>query len=163
MIIESTYSPIYGKIRYYEADRFLDVSSFLNWNQNKIVCDEVVSFDCGLFDLYEMEKLNQPLRNDTQQIMAVIVEPSEEPNLDLEKDDFVFCGYDLVEEATAISAITNCGGSFTSIPYDKLTEYGLLPTYKDAVLTQCALLEEDPDEPHADCVICKIWRKIVNA
>jgi hypothetical protein len=78
----------------------------------------------------------------------------------LKNEGFEFCGYDLVETATAISAITDCGAEFESIPYSLLTKFGLLPTYKDAVLTQLALVEECPDEPHAYCDIYEIWRKL---
>ncbi len=160
MIHELTYQ-VYGKIRYFEADRFFNTEKFKAGNQGKIICGEIVSYDCGLFNMYEMLNLQQPLRSDTAQIIAVIVRPDIRPDRSLENDGFVFCGYDLVEEATAISAITNCGGGFKSIPYDNLTAYALIPTYEDAVLVQQALLDEDPEEPHADCEICEIWRKIV--
>ena len=92
--------------------------------------------------------------------MAVITRPQLEPANYLENDGFEFCGYDLVETATAISAITNCGATFNSVRYADLTKFGLIPTYKDAVLTQLALVEEDPDEPHAYCDIYEIWRKL---
>jgi hypothetical protein len=112
-------------------------------------------------DLYELESPDSPLRPDTQQIVAVMLRPEIDPLEYMEKRGFTFCGYDLVEDTTSISSITNCGGEFSSIPYDKLTEFGLLPTYKDAVLAQLALVEEAPEEHHAYCMIYEIWRKLV--
>ena len=93
--------------------------------------------------------------------MAVIIRPGKTPDESLSHQGFVFCGYDLVEEWSGISAITNCGGDFQSIRYDNLTEYGLIPSFKEAVLTQLALVQEDPLDPHADCEIFEIWRKTV--
>ena len=155
--------PLWVDLRYFGADRFLPNKSYKQSNQGHIDCKEIVSFDCGLHEMYEIETMDSPLRHNTQQIIAVILRPDFEPIEQMKNRGFTFCGYDLVEEATTISAITNCGGMFASIPYDKLTEYGLLPTYKDAVYTQLALIEEDPYESHAYCMICEIWRKIVNA
>ena len=86
--------------------------------------------------------------------------PAEAPSALLEQKGFTFCGYDLVEEFSGISSITACDGCFLSVPYDDLTEYGLIPNYEMAVRVQRALLEEDPDDPHASCEICEIWRRI---
>ncbi len=154
-------SPTYPIIRYFGANRCFNDDKIKLFNQQKITCDEIVSFDCGLFQMYEIDDPDTPLRSDTEQIVAAIFRPDMEPATYIEKNGFAFCGYDLVEDATAISAITDCGAMFNSIPYERLTEYGLLPTYKDAVLTQLALIEEAPDENHAYCMICEIWRKTV--
>ena len=153
--------PIWVDLRYFCADRFFPNDDFKDFIGGKMGCEEIVSFDCCLFDMHEIESLDAPVRSDAQQILAVILRPDVDPLDRLAREEFVFCGYDLVEEATTISAITNCGGMFASVPYDQLTEYGLLPTYKDAVLTQLALVEEAPDENHAYCMICEIWRKLV--
>jgi len=153
--------PTWVDVRYFGSDRFFPDDRFKEIPSGKMSCDEIVSFDCGLLDMYELESLDSALRPDTQQIVAVILRPDIDPIENMATKGFIFCGYDLVDESTAISAITNCGGEFTSIPYEKLTEFGLLPTYKDAVLTQLALVKENPDEPHAYCMICEIWRKIV--
>ncbi len=155
--------PTWVNLRYLGSDRFFPNDEFKAPFRGKMNCDEIVSFDCCLLDMYEIESLDSPLRPDTQQIVAVILRPNLEPVEYMEKRGFIFCGYDLVEEDTLISAITNCEGGFASIPYDKLTEFGLLPTYRDAVLTQLALVEEDPYELHAHayCMICEVWRKLV--
>lgn len=161
MSIRHSKTETYGDIRYYGADRCFNTHEVKRWNQNRILCDEIVSFDCGLFRMYEIEDPDATLLPATAQIVAVIVRPDETPSSVLQQKGFIFCGYDLVEEFSNISAITNCGAGFSSIPYEKLTDYGLLPTHQDALLTQRALAEEDPEEPHADCEICEIWRKLL--
>ena len=152
----------YGQIRYFEANRCLNTDKIKKNNQNRITCDEIVSFDCGLFSLNEMDTPNRNPAPETQQLLAVIMRPGKEPDWYLQhKTDFVFCGYDLVEALSLISAITDCGASFRCIDYEHLTQYGLIRTYKEAVLTQLSLIEEDPNESHADCEIVEIWRKLV--
>ena len=153
--------PTYVDLRYFGANRFFSNEGFKDFNRQKINCDEIVSFDCCLFEMYELACPDADLSPGTEQIVAVIISPEVEPLEHLGRKGFTFCGYDLVERTTLISSITNCGAEFSSVPYDKLTEYGLLPTYKDAVLTQLALVEEYPDEHHAYCVVCEIWRKLV--
>ena len=154
-------SPTNAEPRYFGADRFFTDAKFRELTKLKIFCNEIISFDCCLFEMYEIESLDSPLHSDTQQIIAVIFRPETEPAEYLEYKGFTFCGYDLVDVSTSISAVTDCGAAFAVIPYEKLNAYGLLPTYKDAVLTQLALVEEYPDEPHSHCVICEIWRKLV--
>ena len=151
----------FGQVRFFEADRCINTEKLRQCNRHKIVCDEIVSFDSGLLDLFEMESLSQKPAPETKQIVAAIVRPGKEPEESLEAKGFTFCGYDLVEEMSGISAITNCGGDFTSVPYHMLTQYGLLPDYKAAVLTQLALMEENPNDSHANCEILEIWRKLV--
>ncbi len=153
--------PTYVDLRYFGADRFFSNEGFKDFNRQKINCDEIVSFDCCLFEMHELASPDADLSPETEQIIAVIMSPEVEPLEQLKRKGFTFCGYDLVERTTLISSITNCGAEFTSIPYDKLTEYGLLPTYRDAVLTQLALMEEDSIPEHAYCMVCEIWRKLV--
>ena len=154
-------NPLWADVRYFGADRFFPDNKFKEFLGRQMDAKEIVSFDCCLYEMYEIESHDSPLSSDTQQIIAVILRPNLEPIEYMETRGFTFCGYDLVEEETLISAITDCDGRFDSIPYEKLTEYGLLPTYKDAVLAQLALVEEEPDEPHAYCIICEVWRKLV--
>lgn len=155
--------PTWVDVRYFGSDRFYSSEGYRESVQQKINCEEIVSFDCCLFDMYEIESPDSPLKPGTDQIIAVIIRPGLDPIEYMEKRGFTFCGYDLVDDCCAISAITNCGAEFNSIPYEKLNEYGLLPTYKDAVLTQLALVEdeEDSEDSHAYCDIYEIWRKIV--
>ena len=153
--------PTYAAPRFFGASRFFADAKFREFTQQKIICNEIISFDCCLFEMYEIASLDSPLHPDTQQIIAVIFRPEVEPAEYLERHGFTFCGYDLVDISTSISAVTDCGADFAVVPYDKLNEYGLISTYRDAVLTQLALVEEYPDEHHACCAVCEIWRRLV--
>jgi len=154
-------SPLETDVRYFAADRFFPDHKFKEFLGRQMDAKEIVSFDCCLYEMHEIESHDSSFPSDTQQVIAVILRPNLEPVEYMETRGFTFCGYDLVEEETLISAITDFGGGFDSIPYEKLTEYGLLPTYKDAVLAQHALVEEAPDEPHAYCTVYEVWRKLV--
>lgn len=150
----------YGLVRYFEGDKCLNRNALQGFNQGKIFAKELVTFDCGLMELNEIEKDNIKVPKNQKQVLAVIVRPEIERNYPLERDTrFDFCGYDLVDLPCCISAITNCGAGFEkAINYSSLNEYGLIPTYKEAVLTQLKLNEEYPDESHAYCEIVEIWR-----
>ena len=73
---------------------------------------------------------------------------------------FVFVGYDLIEDATQISALTNCGGFSEVFTNEELNCCGLISEFERAVEIQRLLLEKNPEEPHADCQLYAIWRLI---
>lgn len=150
----------YGMIRYFEADKCLNSNALQAFNKGKIVSKEIVTFDCGLMEMNEIQKDKIKVPENQQQVLAVIVRPEIERNYLLERDmRFEFCGYDLVELPCCISAITNCGAGFEkAIDYTNLNAYGLILNYKEAVLTQLKLNEEYPDEDHAYCELVEVWR-----
>lgn len=151
---------MYGRIRYFLCDRCWNSEGLRGFNKNKISAPELVTFDCGLMEMYEIENEQvSAKRTDSRQVLAVIIRPGIEPNNRLSGGPFVFCGYDLIEETTTISAITNCGAGFEeAICYETLNGYGLISTYREAVNTQLSLYEKYPDENHACCEIVEIWR-----
>ena len=156
---------LYGLIRYFESDRCFNNDTIQDFNKRKITAKELVTFDTGLMEMQEITITEVKVQESkAQQILAIIVRPEIEPNYFLEtKKDFEFCGYDLVEFQTSISAITNCGASFDkAINYQSLNKYGLISSYKEAVLTQLDLNEKYPDESHAYCEIVEIWRYIIS-
>lgn len=71
---------------------------------------------------------------------------------------FAFVGYDLIEEASQISALTNCGGFPNTFSNDELNEYGLIADFKRASEIRRRLPERNPTEPHANCRSYAIWR-----
>ncbi|MEY8354913.1 hypothetical protein AALB39_16355 [Lachnospiraceae bacterium 54-53] len=152
----------YGMIRYFESDRCFNDETIQNFNKGMIRADEIVTFDCGLMEMREIMKDEVKEPDKELQILAVIVRPEIEPNYSMEREGrFEFCGYDLVELPSCISAITNCGAGFEkAIIYGKLNKYGLISSYREAVLTQLSLNEEYPDESHAYCELIEIWRYI---
>jgi len=75
-----------------------------------------------------------------------------EPNI------FEFKGYDLIEDMTQISALTNCGGFPAAFSNDELNSYGLITDFTRAVEIQHLLEEKYPNEDHAHCDLYAIWR-----
>ena len=71
---------------------------------------------------------------------------------------FVFEGLDLIEGATRISALTNCGGFPLAFEPEELNSLGLLTTLQRAKEVQAKLLEKYPSEEHADTIIYAIYR-----
>ncbi|MCR3757464.1 hypothetical protein KYB31_00480 [Clostridium felsineum] len=71
---------------------------------------------------------------------------------------FKFYGYDLIEDSTRISALTNCGRFDKAFSSNDISEFGLIKEYKKAKEIQSLLLENYPDEEHVDCVLWGIWR-----
>lgn len=155
----------YGVIRYFESRRCFNDGKLRAFNKGLITASELVSFDCALLHTMEITYDSFPTLTDAkQQILAVIIRPEIEFNARLEHDArFEFCGYDLVEDSTGISAITNCGAEFKkAIAYENLNPFGLLSTYKEAVLTQLHLYENYLDEHHAYCDVVEIWRYCIS-
>lgn len=153
----------YGMIRYFESDRCFNDKPLQNFNKGVIKADELVTFDCGLMEMKEIAKEEVEKAVQGHQILAIIIRPEIEPSYLIERDKrFEFCGYDLVESFSYISAITNCGVGFEkAIFYGNLNQFGLISTYREAVLTQINLNEEYPDESHANCELIEIWRYVI--
>jgi hypothetical protein len=98
---------------------------------------------------------------DDKQLLAIYHEPDFEcKEMDLECQ-FEFCGYDLVEDATGISALVNCGGFEEAFSPNDLSEVGLISSYEKAREVQTLLTENYPDENHAYCDLWAIWRFIL--
>lgn len=93
-----------------------------------------------------------------KQILAVLYKPDrayEKLNFD---DRFEFCGYDLVEFFSGISALSNCGGFNRAFVDSELSNQGLILNFDRAKEVQELLLIEYPNESHADCDIWAIWK-----
>jgi hypothetical protein len=71
--------------------------------------------------------------------------------------NFNFVGYDLIEEATQISALTNCGGFPDTFSNQELNRFGLIDTFQRAAEIHHDLAERNPSEPHANCELYAIW------
>ncbi len=92
-------------------------------------------------------------------ILSVILSPEIELSNAFDNPNFVFCGYDLVEEGLGNSALTNCGGFPRAFENAELNQNGLLQTHKRAIEVQDALKNHYPDEDHAFCDLWAIWCK----
>jgi len=93
-----------------------------------------------------------------KQILAVLREPEIDCTKWVADKNFKFYGYDLIEDDTCISAITNCGGFDKAFIKTDVSEYGLIEGYSKAKEIQLKLKEEYPNEYHADCALWAIWR-----
>ncbi|MBO7385490.1 MAG: hypothetical protein J6U63_04010 [Clostridia bacterium] len=155
--------PAHGLIHYFKGPRCWNDDELRAFNQGKILAEELVTLDCGLMDLEEIDEREAlaPIGAGCQVICAVY-SPGKAPNEALRRGGvFQFCGYDLVEAATSVSAITNCGAAWgKALEYSLLNEIGLFSTYPQAKQNQRTLREQYPDEAHADCEIIELWRRI---
>lgn len=158
--------PGYGIPRFFLADRCFNSQSMREFNRGLITADELVTVDCALIEMTEIEREQAEEAaaslDSGHQIMAIVIRPAMDIDWYMEnRTDFVFCGYDLVELPCTISAITNCGAGFElAIDYGSLNRFGLIDTYRQTVLTQLELAEKYPDESHAWCEIVEVWRKV---
>lgn len=84
------------------------------------------------------------------------------PSYTLERTgQFEFCGYDLVDHTTGVSAIMNMGGYWGDLfDWEILNQYGLFSKYRQAVNVQLDLVEQFSEESHAYCEIVEIWRML---
>ncbi len=149
------------------CERFMtkDYPAYLEW-QTDCQCDEIVSADCSLFDheiLCEYDDKRNLAGNEQWLAVHIIKKGDNIPTV----EGFEFCGYDLVEgeyefdTGFGTSSLTNC--SFKEVfSFKDLNKYGLLDSRKEAERLQALLPKRFPDEPHAYCIICAVWRKTQN-
>jgi hypothetical protein len=67
-------------------------------------------------------------------------------------------GYDLIEEQTQISALTNCGGFPDVFRNEELNRFGLIDNFERASKVRSLLVQRHPEEHHAQCEMYAIWR-----
>ena len=90
-------------------------------------------------------------------LLCVFREPDEPPVSP--QPSFDLLGYDLSEDRTGISALTNCGSGFPLVLVDtEITACGLIGTFERAKEIQRDLPRAYPHEPHANCSLWAIFR-----
>jgi hypothetical protein len=90
-------------------------------------------------------------------LLCVFREPDEPPVSP--RSPFALLGYDLIEDRTGVSALTNCGSGFPSVLVaSKITKCGLINTFEHAKEMQRELPRAYPDNPHANCSLWAIFR-----
>lgn len=92
-------------------------------------------------------------------VLAVAREPTEADVRGVSLEGFTFLGYELLEEATATSALTNCRGFDGAYSASDLSRCGLVPTASRAYEIRRDLAELFPDEAHAQCTVWGVWRR----
>jgi hypothetical protein len=115
----------------------------------------------GCFDdsAYALSRAGADLTIDRIQLLALAREPVEHEVPTLNVPGFRFMGFDLMDEQTAISALTNCGGFDGAFEASDLTPKGLVSTASRAYEIRAALAELYPEESHAVCAVWAIWRR----
>lgn len=112
----------------------------------------------GFFtDLPFLER--QLSQTDGHILLSVYLNPPELPTLPTELERFVFVGFDLLEAASATSALTNCGGFPKAFSNDELNAVGLIEGHARAVEVKNALCKEYPEENHADCDLWAVFAR----
>ena len=120
---------------------------------HSIVDDEMItSFfstpDYVLANIKPQEKFN---------MLAVIVEPEDDCK-DVVLDGYEFMGYELLDKDYTTSALSNCGGFWETYTPSDINEFGLIDDIDKALDIRERLLENSPDEYHADTNIVAVWR-----
>jgi hypothetical protein len=90
-------------------------------------------------------------------LLAVVINPIEHCN-DVKLENFEFLGYDLLDREYGNSALSNCGGFDETFLASDLNHFGLIEDYEKAFDIRRRLLENNPDEHHADTNVIAIWR-----
>lgn len=115
----------------------------------------------GCFDdeRYALRGARLPFDARKHQLLALLREPTEEEVAAAVVPGYGFLGFELIEEATLTSALTNCGEFDGAFGPEELSECGLVPQAGRAYEIRRALVERFPDEPHADCAVWGVWRR----
>ncbi len=114
------------------------------------------SFSTGFYTSVEYVLSNIKAKN-TFNFLTVVKEPSEKCE-SIIVNDFEFVGYELLDKDYSNSALTNCGGFDETFLPNELNQYGLINDYEKAYDVRKRLLENNPEEHHADCNVIAVWR-----
>jgi hypothetical protein len=129
----------------------------------KEIADEdwshIVNEDFRLDYFYDLDYLLERVAKVARKnILGVYRNPNRHIDIPPAPGDFTFVGYDLIEEQTTISALTNCGGFPDSFSNDELNLFGLISGFDRATKIRQDLKARHPNEPHAQCELYALWR-----
>jgi hypothetical protein len=122
-----------------------------DWNHN-------VQADLKTHLFYDVEHVVARVVGKPVNVLAIIEEATDADVASFNDPRFEFCGFDLLDESFAISALTNCGGFERAFQPGDLSEWGLLTDYAHACTVRDRLQVEYPDDPHANCRMFAIWK-----
>jgi len=89
-------------------------------------------------------------------ILAAVLNPSQECATAFDDARFEFKGYDLI--GLGMSALTNCGGYPLAFDNAELSSSGLILDFQRASQVASALRQHHPDDHHADSDIWALWK-----
>ena len=121
---------------------------------NFIVADD--HYETGFFATldYVLKKVGNIT---TFNLLAVTIEPTQNCKT-VKIDHFDFIGYDLLDKDYSVSALSNCGGFDETFLPSELNQFGLIDDYGKAYDIKKRLLENNPEEHHADTNVIALWR-----
>lgn len=150
--------------KYEEKSRIVGRKEIVSYDSMlcSVICDQDTTGDAEFVgEVFDWKSLLQVPIEREEQIIAYWKNPAkskEHHELDV---GFEFCGYDLSEEMTQISALTNCGGMFEKvISYSDLNKFGLIDEYEKAFFVRELLDKVYPNESHAGCEVYELWRRL---
>jgi hypothetical protein len=130
------------------------ITEFTEEDWRHLVCE-----DFRLDYFYDLDYLMQRVRDVSRRnILGIYRNPDAHISTPPAPGDFGFLGYDLIEEQTQISALTNCGGFPNAFQNDELNQFGLVESFERGKRIGRLLTEHYPNEPHAKCELYAIWR-----
>lgn len=100
------------------------------------------------------------IKKENFNLLTVVVEPTQKCET-IALIDYEFIGYDLLDQDFAISALTNCGGFDETFLPSEMNRKGLIDNYEIAYSIKEKLLNNNPDEHHADTNVIAVWRHII--
>lgn len=119
----------------------------------------IVNEDFRLDYFTDLDYLLQRIKNQKRRnVLGLYRNPDKHISVAPLNRNFDFVGYDLIEEMTQISALTNCGGFPDEFSNDELNSFGLISKFERANEVRRLLAEKHPKEPHANCEMYAIWR-----
>jgi hypothetical protein len=119
----------------------------------------IVNEDFRLDYFYHLDYLKQRVRDiPRRNILGLYRNPEAHIAVAPSAGSFSFVGYDLIEEQTQISAITNCGGFPEVFRNEELNRFGLIDRFDRGSEVRRLLAERHPEEPHAHCELYALWR-----
>ena len=129
------------------------------------LCDEdwghIVNEDFRLDYFYHLNYLKSRIQGvPRRNVLGLYRNPEAHVVVPPAQGDFAFMGYDLIDEQTQISALTNCGGFPDVFSNDELNQCGLIESFERASEVRRLLAESHPEEPHAKCEMYALWRLI---
>lgn len=130
------------------------INEFTDEDWNHIECE-----DFRLSYFHQLDYLKRRVQGLSRiNVLGVYRNPAIHITIPPASAPFSFIGHDLIEEATHISALNNCGGFPDVFRNDELNQFGLLENFARATEVRRHLRERHPEEAHADCELYAIWR-----
>ena len=123
---------------------------------NFIVVDCKNNYETGFYTTVDYV-LKRKKGKEPFNFLTVVVEPNDDcKNIDL--NDYDFMGYELLDKEYGNSALTNCGGFDETFLSSDINNVGLIDNYDKAFDIKRRLLENNPQEHHADTNVIAVWR-----